>query len=102
MRCERMTLNVKHYSNKGCAVAVRDNKGKEEQKNIATLLKKWPGRFRMNPKRKNEGILSWRKDKRVDGGDDDESADEDDDADEKGTKAGRMKTKGGSTAQSSV
>eukprot|EP00747_Dinoflagellata_sp_TGD_P162155 gnl/TRDRNA2_/TRDRNA2_179453_c0_seq1.p1 gnl/TRDRNA2_/TRDRNA2_179453_c0~~gnl/TRDRNA2_/TRDRNA2_179453_c0_seq1.p1 ORF type:complete len:617 (+),score=162.25 gnl/TRDRNA2_/TRDRNA2_179453_c0_seq1:63-1913(+) len=71
MRCERMTLNVKHYSNKGGAVAVRDNKGKEEQKNIATLFKKWPGSFRMNPKRKNEVIMRWKTEKKGDDDDDD-------------------------------
>jgi len=102
MRCDRMTLNVKHYSNKGGAVTVRDKKGKEEQKNVALLFKKWPGRFRLNPKRKNEVILNWGKDKP--GDDDEDSADEDGDSQERGTKAGRksapaMKT---SKAKSSV
>jgi len=61
MRCNRMTLRVKHYSNGGGAVATRDKKGMEERKNIAILHKKWPTAFSANWKRKNEVILRWKK-----------------------------------------
>eukprot|EP00441_Pelagodinium_beii_P018005 CAMPEP_0197655014 /NCGR_PEP_ID=MMETSP1338-20131121/39196_1 /TAXON_ID=43686 ORGANISM="Pelagodinium beii, Strain RCC1491" /NCGR_SAMPLE_ID=MMETSP1338 /ASSEMBLY_ACC=CAM_ASM_000754 /LENGTH=584 /DNA_ID=CAMNT_0043230575 /DNA_START=57 /DNA_END=1811 /DNA_ORIENTATION=+ len=59
MRCNRMTLNVKHYSNSGGAVTNRDSKGVEEKRNIAILNQKWPGVFRPNWKRKNEVIMKW-------------------------------------------
>merc|ERR1719387_3382349 len=51
MRCQRMTLCVKHYANSGGAVTNRDQKGIEEKRNINILKTKWPGRFRDNPKR---------------------------------------------------
>lgn len=60
MRCNRMTLAVKHYSNSGGACTNRDNKGLEEQRNVAILNRKWPGCFRSNPKRKNEVIMRWK------------------------------------------
>eukprot|EP00930_Biecheleria_cincta_P073589 TRINITY_DN60869_c0_g1_i1.p1 TRINITY_DN60869_c0_g1~~TRINITY_DN60869_c0_g1_i1.p1 ORF type:complete len:538 (-),score=95.61 TRINITY_DN60869_c0_g1_i1:153-1739(-) len=72
MRCNRMTLNVKHYSNSGGAVSARDKKGQEELRNVGILKTKWPGMFRDNPKRKNEVILQWKTGK---------STDDDDDAD---------------------
>merc|ERR1712048_42651 len=81
MRCQRMTLSVKHYSNTGGAVTNRDNKGIEERRNIAILKKKWPNCFRDNPKRKNEVIMRWRrnaKDAKDDGAAED---DVDDDVD---------------------
>lgn len=62
MRCDRMTLNVKHYSNSGGACSNRDGKGAAERKNIAILMEKWPRAFRLNPKRKNEVIMRWRND----------------------------------------
>jgi len=65
MRCNRMTLNVKHYSNSGGAVATRDKKGEEERRNIDILKSKWPGCFRGHPKRKNEVILQWKKTKKA-------------------------------------
>jgi len=61
MRCNRMTLNVKHYANAGGACTNRDKKGQEERRNIEILQKKWPGVFRSNPKRKNEVIMRWKK-----------------------------------------
>lgn len=64
LRCQRLTLVVKHYSNTGGAVTNRDNKGAEERRNVDILKKKWPGCFRDNPKRKNEVILManrWKK-----------------------------------------
>lgn len=60
LRCNRMTLTVKHYSNCGGAVATRDSKGVEEQRNIAILKSKWPGCFHKHPKRKNEVVLRWK------------------------------------------
>jgi len=60
LRCNRMTLNVKHYSNNGGAVSTRDSKGVEERRNIDVLNRKWPRCFRPNPKRKNEVIMRWK------------------------------------------
>jgi len=74
MRCNRMTLSVKHYANAGGAVTNRD--GKEEQRNIAILNRKYPGCFKPNPKRKNEVIMRW---KHAQGQDDDDDDDDDDD-----------------------
>jgi len=76
MRCNRMTLSVKHYSNAGGAVTVRDKKGLEEQRNVAILHRKWPGCFRANPKRKNEVIMKW-KTAKVTNDNDDDTDDED-------------------------
>jgi len=70
LRCNRLTLTVKHYSNSGGAVTNRDAKGMEERRNVAILNEKWPGCFRPNPKRENEVILKW-KDAPVDDADDD-------------------------------
>lgn len=73
MRCNRMTLNVKHYANSGGACTNRDKKGKEEKRNIAILHRKWPGCFRKSPKRRNEVILAWKTSAcDCDGDDDDE------------------------------
>merc|ERR1712032_103249 len=60
MRCNRMTLNVKHYDNGGGACTNRDKKGEAERRNIEILNQKWPGMFRPNPKRKNEVIMKWK------------------------------------------
>eukprot|EP00927_Polykrikos_kofoidii_P033352 TRINITY_DN28205_c0_g1_i2.p1 TRINITY_DN28205_c0_g1~~TRINITY_DN28205_c0_g1_i2.p1 ORF type:complete len:468 (-),score=78.92 TRINITY_DN28205_c0_g1_i2:319-1722(-) len=60
LRCNRMTLHAKHYSNSGGACENRDTKGSEERKNIAILNQKWPHAFRPHHKRKNEVILSWK------------------------------------------
>merc|ERR1712241_1658507 len=62
MRCNRMTLSVKHYDNAGGACSNRDKKGEEERRNIAILNGKWPGVFTPNPKRKGEVIMRWKKD----------------------------------------
>lgn len=75
MRCQRMTLMVKHYSNSGGACSMRDKKGQEEQRNIAILNEKWPGCFRLNPKRKNEVIMRRWKGTNTEG-DDEEEGDE--------------------------
>lgn len=79
LRCNRMTLNVKHYSNSGGACSNRDGKGAEEKKNIAILNQKWPNCFRANPKRKNEVIMKWR------------DAGNADDEEEDGGKSGKAK-----------
>jgi hypothetical protein len=76
MRCNRMTLNVKHYDNGGGACTNRDKKGVEEKRNVDILNKKWPGVFRANPKRKNEVIMRWKKSKMQVG-----DSDSDDDTD---------------------
>eukprot|EP00441_Pelagodinium_beii_P046559 CAMPEP_0197622296 /NCGR_PEP_ID=MMETSP1338-20131121/2652_1 /TAXON_ID=43686 ORGANISM="Pelagodinium beii, Strain RCC1491" /NCGR_SAMPLE_ID=MMETSP1338 /ASSEMBLY_ACC=CAM_ASM_000754 /LENGTH=581 /DNA_ID=CAMNT_0043192011 /DNA_START=80 /DNA_END=1825 /DNA_ORIENTATION=+ len=59
MRCNRMTLNVKHYSNSGGACSNRDKKGEKERKNIAILKSKWPRAFFKHPKRQNEVVMRW-------------------------------------------
>jgi len=71
LRCNRMTIQAKHYSNSGGAVAVRN--GKEERKNIGILMQRWPQVFHLNSQRRNEVLLRWPK-KLSD-------ADQDDDAD---------------------
>jgi len=65
MRCNRMTLNVKHYANSGGACSNRDKKGREEFRNIAILTRKWPKVFTPNPKRKGEVIMRWKGDNSV-------------------------------------
>lgn len=55
MRLDSVLATFSHYSNKGGAVAVRNEKLEQEQ--IAYLMKKHPGAFRLNPRRKNEIIL---------------------------------------------
>lgn len=93
MRCNRMTLNVKHYSNVGGACTNRDTKGLEEKRNIEILNSKWPGCFRPNPKRRNEVIMRW-KNTKEDG--DDEEIGEGKSSSVKPLKNGR-KTNGSST-----
>jgi hypothetical protein len=61
MRCNRMTLNVKHYDNGGGACSNRDKKGREENRNITILNEKWPKVFTANPKRKGEVIMRWKR-----------------------------------------
>lgn len=62
MRCNRMTLSVKHYDNAGGACSNRDKKGREECRNVAILSRKWPRVFTPNPKRKGEVIMRWKRD----------------------------------------
>ena len=59
LRCQRMFVHAKHIKNKGGAVATRDENGKNERKNIAILMKKWPGVFQLNKKRKDEVLMRW-------------------------------------------
>lgn len=76
LRCQRMSLAVKHYSNVGGAVDERDKKGVKEQMNIAILNRKWPLCFRANPKRKNEVIMRWKGATDLDEDDDGEDDDQ--------------------------
>jgi len=57
LRLNRMVLTVKHYSNAGGAVSVRNVV--EEQRNIQILRKKWPRAIRLHPTRENEVVLQW-------------------------------------------
>eukprot|EP00932_Pfiesteria_piscicida_P016883 SRR837773.3788.p1 GENE.SRR837773.3788~~SRR837773.3788.p1 ORF type:complete len:446 (-),score=102.90 SRR837773.3788:44-1306(-) len=59
LRLNRLTICAKHATNPGGAVAQRDRKGQEEERNIEILMSKWPRCFRRNPKRKHEVILRW-------------------------------------------
>merc|ERR1712183_1088343 len=51
LRCNRMVLRVRHGSNEGGAVSERDAKGDVERRNIAILMKKWPGVFKLHSTR---------------------------------------------------
>lgn len=57
LRCNRMVLDVAHYTNAGGAVSIRN--AEEEQKNIKILRKKWPNAIRAHPTRDNEVVLQW-------------------------------------------
>mmetsp|Transcript_68108 Transcript_68108/g.142258 ORF Transcript_68108/g.142258 Transcript_68108/m.142258 type:complete len:482 (-) Transcript_68108:261-1706(-) len=59
LRLNRMTIAAKHATNPGGAVEQRDKKGKEEEKNIDILVRKWPRAFHRNPTRKHEVVLRW-------------------------------------------
>ncbi len=59
LRCNRMVLDVQHYSNAGGAVSIRN--AAEEQKNIKVLMRKWPKAIRKHPMRENEVMLVWPK-----------------------------------------
>jgi len=52
LRCNRITLTVKHATNPGGAVDARDKNGAKERANIKILNDKWPGVFRINANRK--------------------------------------------------
>ena len=55
IRYQKYLFTFEHYSNKGGAVDVRDDK--EEQKNIMILKSKWGDKVRLNSKRKNEILI---------------------------------------------
>jgi len=59
LRLNRMTISAKHQTNSGGAVAVRDKKGREEDRNIDILRRKWPRTFHAHPTRKHEVVLRW-------------------------------------------
>lgn len=52
LRYQKYLFTFKHYSNKGGAVDIRNDK--EEEKNIMILKSKWGDKVRLNTKRKNE------------------------------------------------
>lgn len=58
LRCNRMVLDVAHYTNVGGAVSIRT--AEQEEKNIKILKQKWPQAIRKHPTRKNEVVLSWK------------------------------------------
>lgn len=101
LRCQRMTLSVKHYDNAGGAVSYR-KKG-EEMKNIKILNKKWPGQFTMNTLRKSgtEVRLRWTGPKLEDVEDDGiDAEDEVVPGSSKSTTKGKKATKAFKTAKS--
>jgi hypothetical protein len=55
IRYQKYLFTFKHYSNKGGAVDIRNDK--EEEKNIMILKSKWGDKIRLNPKRKNEILI---------------------------------------------
>ena len=55
LRYQKYLFTFQHYSNKGGAVDIRNDK--EEQKNIMILKSKWGDKIRLNPKRKNEILI---------------------------------------------
>lgn len=59
LRCNRMLAHARHATNSGGAVATRDATGAKERANIAILMRKWPGAFYLNGKRKDEVIMKW-------------------------------------------
>ena len=55
VRYQKYLFTFQHYSNKGGAVDIRNDK--EEQKNIMILKSKWGDKIRLNTKRKNEILI---------------------------------------------
>tara|TARA_R110002020_G_scaffold22277_2_gene75164 strand:- start:796 stop:1476 length:681 start_codon:yes stop_codon:yes gene_type:complete len=55
LRYQKYLFTFKHYSNKGGAVDIRNDK--EEEKNIMILKSKWGDKVRLNTKRKNEILI---------------------------------------------
>jgi len=55
IRYQKYLFTFEHYSNKGGAVDIRNDK--EEKKNILILKSKWGNKVRLNPKRKNEILI---------------------------------------------
>uniref|UniRef100_A0A7S1S9D4 Uncharacterized protein n=1 Tax=Alexandrium catenella TaxID=2925 RepID=A0A7S1S9D4_ALECA len=64
LRHNRMVLSVIHETNAGGACSERDAKGEKERENIRILSEKWPGVFRINKNRGDDGtqvVMSWRR-----------------------------------------
>lgn len=60
LRCNRMFIAAIHETNAGGAVSERDESGDRERANIKILQTKWPGVFRINPKRGDtQVIMRW-------------------------------------------
>jgi len=55
IRYQKYLFTFEHYTNKGGAVDIRNDK--EEQKNIMILKSKWGNKIKLNPKRKNEILI---------------------------------------------
>ncbi len=55
IRYQEFLFEFQHYSNKGGAVDIRNDK--EEQRNIMILKNKWGDKIRLNTKRKNEILI---------------------------------------------
>ena len=55
LRYQKYLFTFQHYSNKGGAVDIRNDK--EEQKNIMILKSKWGDKVKLNTKRKNEILI---------------------------------------------
>merc|ERR1712039_719439 len=56
LRCNRLWLSVKHRTNAGGAVTVRNSE--EEQRNIKILRRKWPKRIRAHPTKQDEVVIN--------------------------------------------
>ena len=59
LRCNRVFAHTRHATNAGGAVATRDCTGQKGRHNISLLMRKWPGVFHLNAKRKDEVIMKW-------------------------------------------
>jgi hypothetical protein len=55
IRYQKYLFTFEHYTNKGGAVDIRNDK--EEQKNIMILKSKWGNKIKLNSKRKNEILI---------------------------------------------
>lgn len=55
IRYQKYLFTFEHYTNKGGAVDIRDDK--EEKKNIMILKSKWGNKVKLNSKRKNEILI---------------------------------------------
>jgi len=63
LRCNRLFIRAVHQTNAGGAVSERDTQGEKERQNIKLLMEKWPGVFRLNPRRgggDTEVVMKWR------------------------------------------
>lgn len=56
LRCNRLWLSVKHRTNAGGAVTVRNSE--EEQRNIKILRRKWPKRIRLHHTKQDEVVIN--------------------------------------------
>lgn len=59
LRYNHLMVFAKHETNAGGACSVRDAQGERERENIRILQEKYPGAFKLNPKRPNQVVLMW-------------------------------------------
>merc|ERR1719330_276645 len=59
LRYNHLMVFAKHETNAGGACSVRDAQGERERENIQILQEKYPGAFKLNPKRPNQVVLLW-------------------------------------------